>query len=329
MVNYAKTADDLDSFFRRKKAETNISSTKEADLVGPDYAVDACNAIVQFQHFLELFIKDILFDINPLMVYDPARKPSLLLKMAQGESINDSELEGVNFIEFSEALKRLKELQKNSKLDVKYDFLSKYLNLFSSINTLRNRIAHRGAFVLRPSALDEIFGKHILPFLRDLSVNVSIYDNVLTRYMNIKDDKINPFEGILNEYAKPSPNEYAVYVYKLIATAAYNNSLHYGIAKVLKGFLDKKIQKEEKIAATVAENEWADVKICPVCGCKTFIELTDTAEDTDDDDNTINMWEYVFSMECHQCGFHLNSWLVSMLKDLNLPLQDYYWVKEM
>lgn len=67
LVNYAKTADDLDSFFRRKKAETNISSTKEADLVGPDYAVDACNAIVQFQHFLELFIKDILFDINPLI----------------------------------------------------------------------------------------------------------------------------------------------------------------------------------------------------------------------------------------------------------------------
>lgn len=88
MVNYAKTADDLDSFFRRKKAETNISYTKEADLVGPDYAVDACNAIVQFQHFLELFIKDILFDINPLMVYDPARKPLLPLKMAQGVGDN-------------------------------------------------------------------------------------------------------------------------------------------------------------------------------------------------------------------------------------------------
>lgn len=202
LVNYAKTADDLDSFFRSKKADKKPTYTKEADLVGPDYAVDACNAIVQFQHFLELFIKDILFEINPLMVYDPARKPLLLLKMAQGESINDSELEGCNFIEFSEALKRLKELQKNSKLDIKYGFLSKYFDFFSSINTLRNRIAHRGTFVLKPSALDEVFGKHILQFVKELSGNISTYSNVLTRYMNIKGDSINPFESILNEYPK-------------------------------------------------------------------------------------------------------------------------------
>ena len=249
--------------------------------------------------------------------------------MAKGDPIDDSELEGVIFIEFSEALKRVKELQKNSKLDAKYNFLAKYFDLFSSINTLRNRIAHRGAFVLRPSALDEVFGKHILPFLKDLADNVDTYGNVLTRYMNIKDDKINPLKGILNEYAKSNPNEYAVYVYKLIATAAYNNSLNYDIAKVFKGFLDQKIKQEERIAATVAENEWADVKQCPICGCNTFIELTETAEETDDLDNIINMWQYVYGMECHQCGFHLNSWLLHKIKDLSLPIKNYYWAKKL
>lgn len=326
LESYAKTADDLDYLYHNLYSTRQRPTQDEEDKYhGTSYAVDASNAIVHFQHFLELFIKDILLDINHLLVYNPSRKPVILYKMIKGEPVSNNDLEGVNFIEFSEALTRIKVLHQAGKIDASLNFLSKNFGAFERINTLRNRIAHRGVFIIRHQALDEIFGRHILPFIKDLSDNVAKYRNSLNWRLNFKNANINPFETIIAEYQKPTPNPLVVYVYKLIADAGFHNPLNYTIASFFKSFLDQKIAKAELVAEKLAEIDMFDVKECPICGCKTFKEQTDYTDEENDEGNIINAWTYVYSMECSQCGFHLNNWLIDKIENLGLPIPDYYW----
>ena len=65
LESYAKTADDLDYLYHNLYSTRQRPTQDEKDRYhGTSYAVDASNAIVHFQHLLELFIKDILLDIN-------------------------------------------------------------------------------------------------------------------------------------------------------------------------------------------------------------------------------------------------------------------------
>lgn len=326
LLNYATTAKDLDHFYSNKQLADSFDQIKKDGLHGKNYTVDACNAIVQFQHFLELFLKDVLLQVSDLMVYDPSQQPLLLYKMINGEHINNSELEKLKFIEFSEALNRVKALYKHGKLDPSYNFLAKYFELFKQVNTLRNRIAHRGAFIIRHTALDKIFGQYILPFIKELESNVDEYSASLSRWMNIKDDAFKPFDLIISEYQKTNPSEYAVYTFKLMAYAGYHNSLQYGLAGYFQSFLDKTIKEAESIAKIVAGDDMFDVKICPICGCKTFIEYTDSEDEEDDKGNIIGLWTYVSQMKCNQCGFLLRDWLGREIKDLRL-IPDYFWIR--
>lgn len=323
---YAKTADDLDYLYHNIYSTGQSPTQEEQDKYhGTSYAVNACNAIIHFQHFLELFIKDILLGINHLLVYNPLRKPTILYKMIKGEPVSNEELEGVNFIEFSEALTRIKALHQTGNLDASYNFLSNYFEVFERINTLRNRIAHRGVFIIRHQALDEIYGRYILPFIKDLSDNDPKYRKSLNWRLNINNPNLNPLESIIDEYKKPSPNPLVVYVCKLIADAGFHNPLNYSIAPFFKSFLTQKIQKAELMAGELAKIDMFDIKECPICGCKTFIERTDNADEEDDMGNIINACTFVYSMECHQCGFHINNWLIDKIENLDLSLPTYYW----
>lgn len=326
LMNFAKTANDLDYLYSQMLSSGSVDQKMNDKNHGKDYAVDSCNAIIQFQHFLELFLKDVLLEVSNLMVYDPSKKPLLLYKMIKGESVEDSEIENEKFIEFSDALNRVEVLIKNAKLDPKYKFLSKYFEVFRQINTLRNRIIHRGAFVIRHTALDKIFGIYILPFIKDLGNNVTEYSNSLTKWINIKDNSLSPFNLIIDEYKKTHPNELAVYLYKIIAFAGYNNSLDYGLAEYFQSFLDNKIKAAESIARIIAENEMYDVKGCPICGCNTFIEHTDSEFDEDDKGNIIGTYRFVYRMKCNQCGFQINDWLGHKIKGMGLPIPDYFWI---
>ena len=324
LLSYVKTADDLDYLYSNEDLLSSSTQLKRDQYHGIGYAVDACNAIVQFQHFLELFLKDVLLTISPLMVYDPTQRTLLLLKMIKSDPITDTELEGVHFIEFSEALKRTEALLRNGTLNPCYNFLINYLDTMKQINTLRNRIAHRGAFIVRHDALDSIFGKHILPFVKELEDNLSDYNNILSRRMNIKDTTIKPFELIINEYKTSSPNEYAVYVYKMMALAGFNNKLEYHLAEYFQDYLDGKIKDAESIANIIAENQMYDIMKCPICECNTLIECTETETIEDDYGNIEDMWTYVYRIECQQCGFHLNHWLENKIKGVSLPIPNYF-----
>ena len=322
LKSYFSTAEDLDWYMSRKDfkfVKTNEKELKEM-LVG-SYARDACNAITQFQHFFELFLKDILLEHNQLLVYDASQKPELLVKLIDNESVSDSELEKLHFIECSEAIIRIKALHNLGKLDSKYQFIASYFELFEKLNRLRNRIAHRGSFIINPSALDEIFGKYIIPFVNQLK-GVSGYMHVESWTFNLKQQNLNPFDAIAIEYQNANVDETKIHLYKLIGSAAYKNKIDFYLDEVFGDYNDVR-KKAEKNAEILVEKSHEEVVECPICGCKSFVRELDCYDGEDEYGNLIPCEPYVYRISCEQCGFHIEHWLLGKLKSFHIPMTDY------
>lgn len=80
LMNFAKTANDLDYLYSQTLSSDTVDQKKNDKNHGKDYAVDSCNAIIQFQHFLELFLNDVLLEVSDLMVYDPSKNHCCFIK---------------------------------------------------------------------------------------------------------------------------------------------------------------------------------------------------------------------------------------------------------
>jgi len=317
---YFSTAEDLDWYMSRKDCN-NLSEQESKELLVGSYARDACNAITQFQHFFELFLKDILLEHNKLLVYDASQKPELLIKLIDNENVSDSKLENMHFIECGEAIDRIKALKKAGKLDAKYQFIAIFFELFEKLNRLRNRIAHRGAFIINPSALDEVFGRYVIPFVNEL-VGVGGYMHIKSWTFNLKSQNLNPFDGIAKEYKNTQVNESKIHLYKLIGAAAYKNRIDFELDDIFGDYKEIR-EKAEKNAKSLAERYMTDAVECPVCGCKSFVREMDSYDDEDEYGNIINSEFYVYKISCEQCGFHIEDWLLNKLKDFNIPITDY------
>ena len=252
LKSYFSTAEDLDRYLSTKDYIAIGEKESKEILVGA-YAIDACNAITQFQHFFELFLKDILLEHSKLLVYDASKKRELFIKLIDKENISDAELDGMNFIECSEAIERIKTLNKTGKLNSKYQFIVDYFELFENLNRLRNRITHRGAFIINPSALDEIFGRYVIPFVNELE-SVKGYGNIKSWNFNLKTNELDPFETISKEYLNGQVDENKIHLFKLIGDASYKNKLNFDLDIVLP-FINDEIREQAKISAQVVAEQ--------------------------------------------------------------------------
>ena len=321
LKSYFSTAEDLGWYMAYK--DNNIEMK---DLLLGAYAIDACNAITQFQHFFELFLKDILLEYDKLLVYDASKKPKLFIKMIANEKVSDSELKGLHLVKCSDAIERVMALEKTGKLNPEYSFIKGYFDLFKKLNYLRNQIAHRGAFIINPSALDEIFGKYVIPFVNKLD-EVSKYGYIKSIAFNLENQNLNPFYAIAEEYNSSKVNENKIHLYKLIGAASYRNKIDFHQNEY---FMDgeycdnEKIRKQaEDSAKILAESSMVDAVVCPVCGCKSFVRELDSYDDVDGFfENEISV-QYVSKINCVQCGFHIENWLLEKMKDMEIAMDDY------
>lgn len=327
MRSYFQTAEDLTNLL--KKPDLGTMTVQEVDKAcGPKYAVDACDAITHLQHFLELYVKDILQKDSPLLVYDASKKPELLYDIIHSNVIPDDKLEKIKFIEFSEAIDRLK--ANIDKLDPKFTFLKKHIEMMKSLNTLRNRIAHRGAFVIRYKALDELFCKYVIPLIDEIKQNTPEYTKPLEWGFNLH-TKIDVYAELKDEYLKSTVNPKRVYLLKLMANCAYNNDVPYfepspqtedpvdaifNMHTDYSWIYDERKTIIAKRALGEAEQRFGRVEKCPICGCESFV-LENDYYDTDE-----ACVPYVYDASCHHCGFHLDGDLLNPT-DFGLPLPDY------
>lgn len=303
-LEYLKNAESINQLMNQESKDKHHSGS---------YATDASDAITHYHHFLELYLKDILEQEHRLMAYDASKKPGILYKLVKGELVSDDEIESLKMIEFSEAIERIAVLLRENKLNQKYAFLKDYIEVMKKVNTLRNRITHRGAFILRSQALDELFGVYLIPLAMKI-LPISDFSTVLKWNFNLCNKNIDPYGTIVNEYQQTCPNYVNVHLMKLIGNAAYNNEINPNLEKILHQFYDEKREKAEKMAGAEENYLQSERTKCPVCGCKTLVSVRDDYEETNENDNTIGYQRYVESVHCHQCGFELRSWLLNKIR---------------
>ena len=115
-----------------------------------DYYEYFSEAMVHFQHFFELIIKDILEKENPLLAVRATQKPVIFHKLLKKEVILEEEYTNLYSVEFSEALKTLIVLIDSGRItDSRFIIFKNAKGTLEALNNFRNRIWHRGRFILK------------------------------------------------------------------------------------------------------------------------------------------------------------------------------------
>ena len=298
----------------------------------------ACiEAIVHFQHFAELFIKEALRKEHPLLANEASSKPLILYKLLKKEAITSSEMDKINSIEFSDALSRFLSLLKEKKIkDKKLEFIKKYKEPLEKLNILRNRMWHRGTFILRYPTLDEFIGNYILPFINEI-FHLPKYSRLvgLWKYHDLH-CKIDPIDEIIKSYQNGIPPVRKIALLKELGRAAYENPLVGGKLVRFSKHKNEEIRvRAERIAEGAAKGPNIEkVCICPVCGIKSLVVYNDIATNRDDideediPDEPYKAWRYTWQVNCMCCTFEIN-YHIENPSVYGLPIEDYWQSEEL
>jgi len=283
-------------------------------------------AILHFQHFTELACKSILREEHLLLADEASSKPVILYKLLKGMSLNTEEEAEVKSIEFTTALNRLCTLIEAGLVDpCKYGFIKDDKMVLESLNGLRNRLWHRGIFVLRYDALDEFIGKYFFPLMGKL-VSLPWYAEHETywRYEPLACG-LDPITEIQRIFQEPRYDFEAVALLKELGRAALLTPPVRSIFTLIDS--TKLDSKAEGAAAALADNGLASrVLNCPVCNKLTLAVLEESESGWNSETNTEEYFYYVSAVECMYCTF-------SMDNSLGIPVRyrqsiPDYWAPE-
>lgn len=307
--------------FRFAHLKNPSTDVDDRDYYSTRYIENACEAIFHLQHFLELFIKEILEKEHILLAIDVKKNHVLLYDLINKKAFDEIALEKERQLEFSEALQRLVSLIESERIDnVKYGFIKEANLWLKSVNTLRNRIAHRGIFILRYQALDFLFGKYVFPFLKKI---LSIEGNEKRySYLQIHNQlgKIDIIDNIISHFESERYSITKVSLLKELARACFENPLK---NKLIRGEEEKK--RAELIANEVSKLEdIGEVLICPVCKTESLVKYHDYVETFDSVSGKYDGdIQFVYNVTCYCCSLELFSNLGD-LGNMNLGLENYW-----
>lgn len=283
------------------------------------YIENATEAISHFQHFIELVIKGILRNKHELLTIDAGKYHTVLFDLLTNKKVSEENINKSKQIEFSEALNRLIELIQTDRISKEtYGFIKNARHWIDGINYLRNRIAHRGVYIVRIDSLDFLFGKYIFPFIKEIS-SLEGYANIgKWGYQNNKLD-INPIEKIIEHFNGSSYSMTKVALLKEIGRASYSNP----IRKIdYFNHNSTEIRQAELISKHIAKEQFIfEVKICPICGTKSLIKyqvIEDYPQSEDDDFS--NSVAYIYNAKCFCCSFELYHSLTDLENIENLKV---------
>jgi len=280
-------------------------------------------AILNFHHFAELIIKDILSKEHKLLAIDASRNPQILYRLINNIHVDSKEFENLKLLEFSDAIDRLKVLGENNYIDkTKYQFVLDAITWLKILNKIRNRIIHRGMFIIRYKALDYLFGKYILPFVQKTVSLPEYSNNNYWKFGNL-DSEIDPINEIVDSFNSRKYELYKLALLKELGRAAYVNPIkHYSI--FFKSLHQSEIRKYEGFAKSAIATDYAyETQKCPVCGINSLVLYTDTVDNEDELGNILSHIEYIYSLKCFCCSFELNN-DIEQIEKMNLNIQNYF-----
>ncbi|HLE61945.1 MAG TPA: hypothetical protein VI750_02335 [Pyrinomonadaceae bacterium] len=302
LQGYFATQHDVSPNVFLVRADGASAETDEDYSTG--YTERCFETIIHLQHFAELVCKDLLRTDHPLLAVDAFNNPLLLYKLIHGERLTSEEVEGLRTIEFREALERACAIAKNggSASDSAASLFLKWREPLTKLNVLRNRLWHRGTFVLRYAPLDLFVGIHVLPFVREV-VQQPWYSHmeVLWKYKPL-DCGIDPIEEIVKETRKGETySKSKVALLKEFAGAAYKNPIIFDDHPVAEQRNHTLRETAEKTAlAEVAAGLAAQVLKCPVCGFHSL--LADMLHHVECTNCSLSVWIQFGDPESH--GLH-------------------------
>lgn len=291
-----------------------------------EYWQNCAETIVHFQHFAELVCKDFLRAEHALLAIDASKKPVLLHKLLKQETISEQEHEGINSLEFGDALSRLCGLIKAGRMGVgRLEFILEAQTFLEKLNWLRNREWHRGAYILRYPALDSLVGEHMLPFVSKITALAPYADLSLFWKFTELSCAIDPIQEIISTCKGGTFDIKKVALLKELGRAAYANPL---FADPMPDEFNREYKRR---AVHLAEGEnGADVKPCPVCGLKSLVVYDDIHHEDDDSETAANnrAWRYTYQVKCMCCTFEINHNLENPSK-YGLAMEDYWQANEL
>jgi len=279
-----------------------INQKEEKFLIGK-YLEHSSEAIFHFQHFIELYIKKILREIHPILSMDSSKKHTLMYKLLFNEPVTDLEVESIKQLEFSEALNRFLELFKVDNIKGKYQFIVDAKDWIREVNNLRNRISHRGVFILNYESLDHLFGNYILPFLKNIFNIDSSYNE--DYYFKKTYNGISPIDEIIDIFKNGKYDVKNVSVLKEMGRASYNNNIY--DHSLFQYHNDELTKRAETLADYYAKMYNDKKEICPVCGVNSFVLFEDTVHEEDNDGNVLSACIFIYNAKCYNCDFDIDN----------------------
>ena len=275
--------------------------TKDFNL-GTRYKDAAFETIIHFQHFAELVIKDALRADHELLVCLAGEEHVLLHKLLHGEALPTADEAKLHAIEASSALRRVCALRAAGRLDPTYDFIVAHRTFLEALNGLRNRLWHRGTFTLRFAALDELVGKHALPFLRAVAAHPAYLARAgLVRHQALACG-LDPFEEIFLELQRDPWSVSKVAFLKELARAAYENPL---VEATFFEDDNERLRKRAEAVATQFPDHCAEeVRTCPVCGMSAFVVYS-SSDFVEDDQGNEGSIDWTWLAKCEGCTLEL------------------------
>jgi len=294
------------------------------------YCLACSETIVHFQHFAELVCKEFLRQDHPLLAVDASSRPVVFHKLLKGEPVPPDDHEELKSIEFSEALDRLSKLIDEGRIGGgQLDFVLQAKEVLQKLNILRNRLWHRGIFILRYPALDELVGAFLLPFMRRI-VSMPEYRD-LDRFWKYKALAcgVDPLDEIITELGTDQYDLGKVAFLKELGRAAYQNPI-VDVPNV--GFFTREIRRraERAASAELGEANISDVLSCPVCGVGSLIVYDDVETEGEDPSTGTYMkaFRYTLQVKCLCCSFEINNHLKNP-SEYGFPMEDYWHVEEL
>ncbi|WP_368165905.1 hypothetical protein [Aeromonas sp. R9-1] len=270
------------------------------------YQILYTETIIHFQHFFELVLKSFLRNEHPLLsdrIQDD--QATLLFKILKGQKVTPKEDTQLLSIEFGETINRviklgceIEEIKELALSPVDFDTLRE-------LNSLRNRIWHRGLFILNYNSLDILICKFVLPLLKKiLSKKVFTENESKWKYSQLA-CSLKPLEELFEMSNSESIDIGKIAMLKEFCRAAYNNPLDMNNIEDDYNFKCDNYTIMERYAAfakTNANDDFGDVTDCPVCGAFTLVHYKDCDFDLEDESEIIC---YTTRVACSCCDFTL------------------------
>jgi hypothetical protein len=234
----------------------------------------------------------------------------VLYKLLKSIELDDEEKSELGSIGFDDAKKRLEALAKENVLDEEpvAEILTntQTLKLLKILNNLRNRMMHRGLYVLKREALDTLMAGHFLPLVLAITKCESYKGLEAHWKYNSLDCEIDPIECLVGEFNKGEQNSAKTCFLKELGRAAYFSPLHVPLKERKSGFNGTVGQWLDDKNLCQWMGDKSGLKQCPVCGLNS-IEFDRETDSYDDDEKGVQINEYWISdIQCKCCGFHLN-----------------------